>query len=135
MEKPVSKIAVILLCLDVTAYHVAKNVPSVSDWNLELHARKFALALMLVFWLSLYGIAEHFVNFGEYGFARYMTLVFVVVGITSLGFQKKIAAIEAEYSEHYPSALWIVFLVFIIGTMVYWFNSQIGHLPADYKKN
>ena len=132
MEKPISKLAVVLLCLDVTAYHVAKNVQW-NDWNLELHAQKFAQALMLGFYLTLYSIAGHFIDFGEYGFMRFFTLILVIEGIATFGFQKKITAIEAEYSKHYSPVIWIVFVVFMIVSVVYWFNSDIGHLPADYK--
>ncbi|CAN5299084.1 hypothetical protein BH09BAC6_BH09BAC6_17990 [soil metagenome] len=117
----------VLLYLNVSAFRIVKEIPTLSDYRKNYHASGLSVLI------TVFGEVTIFKFFFHREFASQFLLVFGVPffyhSLLELLFMKQIIIIGYNYNAFYNKALFYIFLVFfmicIVG-MVLFFNDRIG---------
>ena len=123
----ISMLKRVLLYPNVSAFRIVKEIPTLSDYRKNYHARGLSILI------TVFGEMTIFKFFSPKIFASQFLLVFGVPffyhSLLELFFMKQIIVMGYNYNSFYNKALFYIFLVFFmicIAGMVLFFNDSIG---------
>lgn len=120
----------LVLYFNVTAYRVARGIPSASDYQPNNRSRGFSVAMIAV---SEYATVKFISPHMKYEY-RFDILLFGLCfhSLIDLLFGKDIIIMAGNYSAYYNKYLFYIYLVFLATGLVgglMTLNNEIGHIP------
>lgn len=128
-ERRVNLLLKIWLYPNVSAFKIAKSIPSLSNYRQNYYARKGNIIMIVAFELFILKYGFHYIT--ETNFTAIFLILLLTHGLPEFIFYNRINEMAFDYYAYYNKAFLFLFLIFMIAGFIcflLFFNSQIGHV-------
>ena|ERR1700761_8458206 len=116
---------------NVSAFKIAKMIPSLSDYRQNYHAMRLVFFMIVGSEMFILSRIPNYLN--DQSYLRLFVLLSLIHGVPEIVLRKRIVEMEADYYAHYNKLLLYVFGVFLfvgLAAVLLYLNDQIGHVPS-----
>src|SRR5438034_143152 len=125
MVNSVSKIELVLLSFNVTAYKIAKELPAASPFFNEAHYKGTSFLLILIVEYGLFDFTfGRMLKMGFHFLTLFIVLFVVIHLLLDIIYEKKIKFISESYRSYYNMLFPFIFVLFSIAGFAYIFFSN-----------
>jgi len=114
----------ILFFPNVTAFKIAKTIPSLSDYRRNYRARSFGLVMVVSFEILIFNF--FFPKIDRIYFNRTCVAIVCVNGLIELVFSKDVFRMAFDYYTYYSRFLFYISFILAIVGFCWIFNDLIG---------